>query len=55
MDSLKNITYWDAVGLINKVKNVVMNYSEWEIKVRDGKMKYIFKNISIIHIKIYMF
>ena len=37
MDSLKNMTYWDAVGLINKVKNVVMNYSEWEIKVRDGK------------------
>jgi len=36
MDSLKNMTYWDAVGLINKVKNVVMNYSEWEIKVRDG-------------------
>jgi len=36
MDSLKNMTYWDAVGLINKVKNVVMNYSEWEIKVRDA-------------------
>ncbi|OUM59281.1 hypothetical protein PIROE2DRAFT_47233 [Piromyces sp. E2] len=30
------MSYWDAVGLINKVKNVVMNYSEWEIKVRDA-------------------
>jgi len=42
MDSLKNMTYWDAVGLINKVKNVVMNYSEWEIKVRDGMNIYYF-------------
>ncbi|GBB85622.1 hypothetical protein RclHR1_01210030 [Rhizophagus clarus] len=36
MDQLNNITLWDVKDVFNKVKNVVMNYTEMEAKVREA-------------------
>ncbi|KAG9301550.1 hypothetical protein G9A89_008402 [Geosiphon pyriformis] len=36
MDNLNNLTIWDVKDVFNKVKNVVMNYTEMEAKVREA-------------------
>ncbi|RIB12974.1 hypothetical protein C2G38_2019473 [Gigaspora rosea] len=36
MDQLNNLTLWDVKDAFNKVKNVVMNYTEMEAKVREA-------------------
>ncbi|CAG8481879.1 3816_t:CDS:2 [Scutellospora calospora] len=36
MDQLNNLTFWDVKDALNKVKNVVMNYTEMEAKVREA-------------------
>ncbi|CAJ0917158.1 8232_t:CDS:10 [Entrophospora sp. SA101] len=36
MEQLNNITIWDVKDAFNKVKNVVMNYTEMEAKVREA-------------------
>ncbi|KAJ2787961.1 Epsin-3, clathrin recruitment and traffic between the Golgi and endosome [Coemansia interrupta] len=36
MDKLSEISKWDVLNVYNKVKNVVMNYTELEIKVHEA-------------------
>ncbi|KAJ1880786.1 Epsin-3, clathrin recruitment and traffic between the Golgi and endosome [Coemansia sp. RSA 1722] len=36
MDKLSEISKWDVLNVYNKVKNVVMNYTEYEIKVHEA-------------------
>ncbi|CAG8439235.1 6544_t:CDS:2 [Diversispora eburnea] len=36
MENLNNLTLWDVKDVFNKVKNVVMNYTEMEAKVREA-------------------
>ncbi|CAG8605748.1 7802_t:CDS:2 [Acaulospora morrowiae] len=36
MDQLNSLTLWDVKDVFNKVKNVVMNYTEMEAKVREA-------------------
>ncbi|KAJ1820138.1 Epsin-3, clathrin recruitment and traffic between the Golgi and endosome, partial [Coemansia sp. RSA 2599] len=36
MDKLTEISKWDVLNVYNKVKNVVMNYTEYEIKVHEA-------------------
>ncbi|KAJ1938621.1 Epsin-3, clathrin recruitment and traffic between the Golgi and endosome [Kickxella alabastrina] len=36
MDKLSEISKWDVLNVYNKVKNVVMNYTEFEIKVNEA-------------------
>ncbi|CAJ0636754.1 480_t:CDS:10 [Entrophospora sp. SA101] len=36
MEQLGNITFWDVKDAFNKVKNVVMNYTEMEAKVHEA-------------------
>ncbi|CAG8458634.1 119_t:CDS:2 [Ambispora gerdemannii] len=36
MENLNNLTIWDVKDVFNKVKNVVMNYTEMEAKVREA-------------------